>query len=94
MMHIVIWDIDTERISQIDKNLNTALNEMGVRAVVASNADPLSLERENLLPRLPVLEINGLYWSLKPGKVFSKEECQSLLRRIRADKGRLTHLNN
>ena len=52
MMHIVIWDIDAERISQIDKNLNTALNELGVRAVVASNAEPLSLERENLLPQI------------------------------------------
>lgn len=88
MMRITIWDIDPERISQIDKNLNTALNELGVRAVVASNAEPLSLERENLLPRLPVLEINDLYWSLKPGKVFSKAECKSLLRSIRPDKGR------
>ena len=86
MMHIVIWDIDAERISQIDKNLNRALNELGLRAVVASNAEPLSLERENLLPRLPVLEINGLYWSLTPGKVFSKEQCKSLLRRLRANK--------
>ena len=86
MMHIVIWDIDAERISQIDKNLNRALNELGLRAVVASNAEPLSLEREKLLPRLPVLEINGLYWSLTPGKVFSKEQCKSLLRRIRANK--------
>jgi len=86
MMHIVIWDIDAERISQIDKNLNRALNELGLRAVVASNAELLSLERENLLPRLPVLEINGLYWSLTPGKVFSKEQCKSLLRRLRANK--------
>ena len=86
MMHIVIWDIDAERISQIDKNLNRALNELGLRAVVASNAEPLSLERENLLPRLPVLEINGLYWSLTPGKVFSKEQCKSLLRKICANK--------
>ena len=86
MMHIVIWDIDAERISQIDKNLNRALNELGLRAVVASNAEPLSLERENLLPRLPVLEINCLYWSLTPGKVFSKEQCKSLLRRLRANK--------
>ena len=83
MMHIIIWDIDPERISQIDRNMNSALNELGVRAVVASNAEPLSLERENLLPRLPVLEINDLYWSLTPGKVFSKDECKSLLRRIR-----------
>ena len=86
MMHIVIWDIDAERISRIDKNLNRALNELGLRAVVASNAEPLSLERENLLPRLPVLEINGLYWSLTPGKVFSKEQCKSLLLRLRANK--------
>ena len=86
MMHIVIWDIDAERISQIDKNLNLALNELGLRAVVASNAEPLSLERENLLHRLPVLEINDLYWSLTPGKVFSKAQCKSLLRRIRANK--------
>jgi hypothetical protein len=88
MMHITIWDNDPERISQIDKNLNTALNELGVRAVVSSNAEPLSLERENLLPRLPVLEINDHYWSLKPGKVFSKEQCKSLLRKIRSNERR------
>ena len=82
MMRITIWDIDPERIAQIDKNLNMALIELGVRAVVASNADPLSLERENLLPRLPVLEINDLFWSLKPGRAFSKAQCKSLLRKI------------
>ena len=88
MMHITIWDIDPERISQIDKNLNMALNELGLRAVVASNADPLSLERENLLPRLPVLEINDRYWSLKPGRVFSKTQCKSLLRKIYPNRDR------
>ena len=88
MMRITIWDIDPERISQIDKNLNMALAELGLRAVVASNADPLSLERENLLPRLPVLEIDDLYWSLKPGRAFSKDQCKSLLRKIFANTDR------
>lgn len=82
MMHIIIWDNDAGRIAEIDKNLHLALKELSLRAVVTINAEPPSIARENLFGRLPVLEIAGRYWSLHPGKAFSKDQCISLLNRV------------
>jgi hypothetical protein len=82
MMQIIIWDNEVDRISEIDKNLHLALKELHVRAIVTINPEPPSIAREQLLQRLPVIEINEKYWSLKPGKAFSKRECISLLRQI------------
>jgi len=81
-MRIIIWDNHPERIAEIDKNLHLALKYLGLKAIVTSNAEPPLLARENILDRLPVLEINGLYWSRKPGETFSKDDCISLLQKV------------
>lgn len=82
MMQIIIWDNEADRIAEIDKNLHLALKQLSVRAIVTINSEPPLIAREQLLERMPVIEIYGKYWSLKPGKAFSKKECISLLREI------------
>lgn len=82
MLKIVIWDNDPQRITEIDRNLHSAVNQLKLKALILSNSEPPSIARENLLDRLPVLEIAGRYWSLRPGKAFSQADCISLLSRF------------
>ena len=82
MLKIVIWDTDPLRIAEIDRNLQAAATGLGLKVLILSNAEPPSIARENLLDRLPVLEIAGRYWSLRPGKAFSQADCISLLSRF------------
>ena len=82
MLKIIIWDNDQQRIAEIDSNLQAALNELKLKAVILSNSEPPSLARENLLSRLPVLEIAGRYWSMHPGVTFSKADYICLLSKI------------
>lgn len=87
-MQIIIWDNHPARIAKIDKNLHLAMKYLGLQAIVTSNAEPPLLARENILGRLPVLEINGFYWSRKPGEAFSKNDCIMLLQRVIRNTGR------
>ena len=83
MLQIIIWDNDRQRIAEIDTNLQTALNEIKLKAVILTNSEPPSLARETLLSRLPVLEIAGRYWSMHPGVAFSKADCSCLLSKFK-----------
>ena len=83
MLRITIWDNDALRIAEIDKNLQSALDELKIKGLILSNSEPPLLARENLLGRLPVLEIAGNYWSRKAGRVFSKDECIQLLSKFK-----------
>lgn len=83
MLQITIWDNDAQRIAEIDRNLHFSLAELKIQGLILSNSDPPLLARENLLDRLPVLEIAGNYWSKKAGEVFSKDECISLLSKFK-----------
>jgi hypothetical protein len=79
VLKIVIWDNDPRRIAEIDRNLQTAAAELGLKVLILSNAEPPSIARENLLDRLPALEIAGSHWSRRPGHAFSRQDCVSLL---------------
>lgn len=83
MLRITIWDNDALRIAEIDRNLQSALSELRIEGLILSNSEPTLLARENLLDRVPVLEIGGNYWSKKTGKAFSKAECHSLLSKFK-----------
>jgi hypothetical protein len=79
MLKVVIWDNDPQRIAAIDRNLQAAATELGLKLLILSNAEPPSIARENLLERLPVLEIAGRHWSRRPGHAFSRADCVALL---------------
>jgi len=83
MLKIIIWDNDQQRIAEIDSNLHAALNELKLKAVILSNSEPPLLARENLLSRLPLIEIAGRYWSMHPGVAFSKADCIRLLSKFK-----------
>lgn len=79
MLTITIWDNAADRIAEIDRNLRKALSDLKMQALVLSNSEPPLLARENLLGRVPVLEIAGKYWSKTPGKAFTIRDCVQLL---------------
>ena len=81
-MQITIWDNDSKRIAKIDRNLSLALKELSIKAIITVISEPPILARENLLNRVPVLEIHDHFWCLEPGIAFSKSDCKKLLQKI------------
>lgn len=81
-LEIIIWDNDVKRIREIDANLFVAAKRCGCSVVTKSISEPPLLAREGLLPRVPVLEIAGQYWSLKPQTIFTEEQCVALVSKI------------
>lgn len=74
-LKITIWDLDTQRIAHIEKKLYEAMRECGVKGMVASQSEPPLVSRMNLANRIPVLEVEGLFWMQEPGKEFDKTDC-------------------
>lgn len=78
-LDICIWDLDSERIENIEKKVRASLVRFKAKAKVHSNAEPPLVARMNLTAQVPVLEINGFFWSQAPGKEFTQEACDSLI---------------
>ena len=76
---ISIWDNDVERIRIIEANLYRAMRSLGLKGVVKIISEPPLLSRENLLARVPVLEIMDRYWSLTPQTVITEKQCREFL---------------
>lgn len=83
-MDIVIWDSDNGRIVEIDRNLRLAMKQLGIKGRVTSMSEPPLLGRMGLLGKVPVLEINGCWWSLPQGTTIDLEQCLDLFARLRA----------
>ncbi len=86
MHEIIVWDIDTARIMKIHANLTEALNKYGARALITCNSEPPLLSRMQILNKVPLIEIDGLYWSLKADSEPSAEKLLALLQHIDFDK--------
>ncbi len=82
MEQIILWECQGETIRACELAVHQALKELGLTAVVTVNSEPPSIGRNQLWGRLPVLEIRGLYWSLRPGCAFRAEDLKPLFTRI------------
>jgi thioredoxin 1 len=67
MEQIILWESRGEMIRACELAVHQALKELGIKAVVTVNSEPPLIGRHHLWERLPVLEIQGLHWSLRPG---------------------------
>ena len=81
-MEIIIWDLDPNRIAEINRNLRMALKDAGIKATIAIMSEPPLISRMNLTHRVPLLEIGGNYWSLPPGEPITQRACTRLLRQL------------
>lgn len=79
MRKITIWDLDAKRIAHMEKKLYEAMRECGVKGIVDSQSEPPLVFRMNLANRIPVLEVEGLFWMWEPGKEFDQTACRELI---------------
>ena len=78
-MHFIIYDSDAQRLIQIERNLHQALKLSGLKGNIMCICEPPFLARENLLGKVPVVEINGKRWSLTTGKILTRQDLIKLL---------------
>lgn len=82
MEEIIIWEAGAETIRACERAIFEALRELGLKGTVIVHSEPPLISRNALWDRLPVLEIRGQYWSLTPGRPFSKEQLVRLFQRL------------
>jgi hypothetical protein len=82
MEEIIIWEVRAETIRACERAVFEALRELGLKGTVIINSEPPLISRDALWERLPVLEIRGHYWSLIPGRAFSKEQLVRLFEKL------------
>lgn len=82
-LRIVIWDDEPERLRAAEAELKHALRELCLEGEIASQCEPPLLARMGLTGRTPVLEIDGQYWHLGPGRTPDRRSCCNLLRQLR-----------
>jgi hypothetical protein len=75
---IIVWASDGEVIRACELAVYEALKELGLKAIVTVNSEPPLIARNQLWERLPVLEIRGLRWSLRPGQPFTAKQLTRL----------------
>jgi hypothetical protein len=81
MEEIIIWESNGECIRACELAVYQAMKDLGMKAKVIINSEPPLISRNQLWDRLPVLEIGGLYWSLRPGQPFTVAQVTGLLRK-------------
>jgi thioredoxin 1 len=82
MEQIILWESKGETIRACELAVHEALKELGLKAIVTVNSEPPLIGRNQLWGRLPVLEIRGLHWSLRPGCAFMAEDLKLLFSKI------------
>lgn len=82
MEQIILWESEGETIRTCQLAVHEALKELGLKAIVTVNSEPPLIGRMQLWGRLPVLEIRGLYWSLRPGCAFRAKDLKPLFSKI------------
>jgi thioredoxin 1 len=86
MEQIILWESKAETIRASVLAVHEALKKLGLTAVVTVNSEPPLISRNQLWGRLPVLEIRGLHWSLRPGCAFRTEDLKPLFSKIFFDR--------
>lgn len=82
ILRITIWDHDARRIAALDCLICRCAKELGLKIAVNSVSEPPALARERLMARVPALEIEGQFWSLKAGGTPGADELAALLKRF------------
>ena len=78
MEQIILWEINIEIIRACELAIYKALKKLDLKATVIINSEPPLIGRNQLWGRLPVIEIRGLNWSLKPRCAFRVEDLNRL----------------
>jgi thioredoxin 1 len=82
MEQIILWESRGEIIRACELAVHQALKELGIKAIVTVNSEAPLIGRHHLWARLPVLEIQGLHWSLTPGCAFRVGDLKLLFSKV------------
>ena len=82
METIIIWDDKAARARECEIAASQALKELGLKIPILVNSEAPLISRNQLWNRLPVLEIKGDHWSLKPGQAFTKQQLVKLFGKL------------
>lgn len=85
MEQIILWECNVEVIRACEQAIYKTLKELGIKATVVVNSEPPLIGRNQLWGRLPVIEVRGLNWSLRPGCAFKVEDLKPLFSMIFVD---------
>lgn len=83
---IVIWESRGEIIRACERSVCQALKELNLKGTVTINSEPPSIARNRLCARLPALEIDDMFWSLRPGCAFEVCDLKRLFSKLFADR--------
>lgn len=78
-MDITLWDRDATRISEIERNLRSAMKKLAIKGHITIMSEPPLLNRMGVLHRVPLLKINGMYWSLHVEETIPEQDIIDLL---------------
>ncbi len=78
-MNITLWDRDATRIADIEKNLRSAMKKLAIEGHITIMSEPPLLNRMGVINRVPLLEINGMYWSLHVEETIPESDIIDLL---------------
>ena len=80
---LILWDHNTERIAEISANLRKVMQVNRIEGTIRVMSEPPLLARMGVLHRVPILEIDGVQWTLVPNCTISEEDCQNLLHMLK-----------
>ena len=78
-MDITLWDRDATRISDIERNLRSAMKKLAIEGHITIMSEPPLLNRMGVLHRVPLLEIDSMYWSLHVEETIPEKDIIDLL---------------
>lgn len=87
-MDITLWDRDATRIADIEKNLRSAMKKLSMSGHVTIMSEPPLLNRMGVINRVPLLEINGMYWSLRADETIPESDILDLLTALNRQQAR------
>lgn len=78
-IQVTIWDLSPKRIYRISNYLKKAMIQLDIEGQVCSMSEPPLLGRMGVIHKIPVLEIDGLFWNIENTNDISFDMCICLL---------------
>lgn len=76
---ILIWELDAAILAETAENLQRAMHATGCRYDLQVMSEAPLISRAGFYGKTPVLEIDGMFWSLTPGRALRQDELERLL---------------
>lgn len=87
MQKITIWDENSLRLMESEKNLRIVMTAMSIKAKIQLNNEPPLIARNGINGKTPAIQINdGDFWTHTIGEPIHIENLEKLFSRLRENK--------